>query len=256
VLVTDEAGKRLLVDGLGLPFAQVSTELERLAGADVGWWMAGKLVAYSLQDRPFLHLDSDVFLWKALPPYVADAPVVAQCPEYYHGANEWCGPHDIEAAFAAEGCPLPAEWEWARSKGGSIFKEENCGIVGGAHLPFLHYYAGTALDLIFNPAYAPAWARVPDKSGYNQIIEQFMLAACVEYHRFHPTSPYRDVRIKHLFRSWDDAFNPHHAARAGFTHLLGGAKSSPAVARRLMDRMRREDPGYFARCERMLERAG
>ena len=256
VLVTDEAGKRLLVDGLGLPFAQVSTELERLAGADVGWWMAGKLVAYSLQDRPFLHLDSDVFLWKALPPYVANAPVVAQCPEYYHGANEWCGPRDIEAAFAAEGCPLPAEWEWARSKGGSIFKEENCGIVGGAHLPFLHYYAGTALDLIFNPAYAPAWARVPDKSGYNQIIEQFMLAACVEYHRFHPTSPYRDVRIKHLFRSWDDAFNPHHAARAGFTHLLGGAKSSPAVARRLMDRMRREDPGYFARCERMLERAG
>ena len=97
---------------------------------------------------------------------------------------------------------------------------------------------------------------MPDKSGYNQIIEQFMLAACVEYHRFHPTSPYRDVRIKHLFRSWDDAFNPHHAARAGFTHLLGGAKSSPAVARRLMDRMRREDPGYFARCERMLERAG
>jgi hypothetical protein len=253
--VTDDAGKRLLVDNLGLPFAHVSTELERLSGVDVGWWTAGKLVAYALQDRPFVHIDCDVFLWKPLPPHVADAPVLAQCPEY-HAADGWCGPRNIEGLFASCGSALPVEWEWARSKGGAAFRQENCGIVGGSHLPFLHYYAETALDLILNPAHAAAWARVPEKAGYNMLVEQFVLSACVEYHRFHPTSPYRDVRVKHLFRSWDDAYNPQHAARAGFTHLLGDGKSSPAVARRLVDRMRREDPGYLARCERVLARAG
>jgi hypothetical protein len=256
VLVTDEAGRRLLVDRLGLPFAHVSTDLERLRAADPSWWALGKLVAYSLQDRPFLHLDSDVFLWQPLPAGVAEAPVFAQCPEYYHGVDEDCSPRDIEAAFAAEGLALPAPWEWARSKGGGTFREENCGVVGGTHVAFLRRYAETALDVVLNPAHAPAWARLPIKEGYSMIIEQFMLAACVEYHRFHPSSPYRGVRIAHLFRSWDEAFDAARAARAGFTHLIGGAKSSPAVARRLEARLQREDPGFQRRCERALEAAG
>jgi len=256
MLVTDEDGRALLVDRLGLPFTHVSTELERLRDADIGWWALGKLVAYGIQDGPFLHLDSDVFLWKALPPAVVAAPVFAQCPEYAHGADEWCAPRDIEGVFAADGRPLPAEWEWARSKWGSVFKEENCGVVGGSHLSFLRYYADTALDLVLNPSYAPTWARLPEKAGFNMIIEQFMLAACVEYHRFHPTSPYRDVRIRHLFRSWGDAFNHEHTGRTGFTHLLGDAKTNPVIARRLEARMRREDPGYVRRCERVLGRAG
>jgi len=256
MLVTDREGKELLVDRLGLPFTHVSTDLEQLRGADIGWWALGKVVAYGLQDRPFVHLDSDVFLWKALPRAVAEAPVFAQSPEYFHGNDEGCGPRDIEAAFAAHGLALPVEWEWARSKSTQFFKEENCGMVGGSHLAFFRYFTETALDLVLNPGHAPAWARVPDKAGYNMIIEQFLLAACVEYHRFHPDSPYRGVRIAHLFRSWEDACNPQRAARAGFTHLIGGAKSSPAVATRLEARMRREDPGYLRRCERALGMAG
>ena len=38
VLVTDRAGRSLLVDGLGLSFTQVSTELERLHDADASLW--------------------------------------------------------------------------------------------------------------------------------------------------------------------------------------------------------------------------
>lgn len=256
VLVTDDAGRRLLVDRLGLPFTHVSTDLERLRSADPGWWALGKLVAYALQDRPFVHVDNDVFLWKPLPASVATAPVFAQCPEYYHGVEEGGSPRHIEAAFAAEGLTLPVEWEWARSKNGSVFKEESCGIVGGTNVPFLRHYAGAALNLVLNPAHARAWARVSGTDGYNTIVEQFMLAACVEYHRFHPASPYRDVRIKHLFRSWDEAFDGYRAARAGFTHIVAGAKSSPAVGRRLEARMRREDPGFVRRCERALEKTG
>src|SRR5262245_28715199 len=59
VLITDRPGKALLVDRLGLPFVQVSTELDRLEHEDPGWWSLGKLVAYGMQDRPFVHIDSD-----------------------------------------------------------------------------------------------------------------------------------------------------------------------------------------------------
>jgi len=251
VLITDRQGKKLLADRLGLPFVHVSTELEQLADADPGWWALGKLVAYGLQDRPFVHIDTDVFLWKPLPRKLAESPVFAQCPEFHQNGG-YASPADVEYAFAQEGAGLPVEWQWARSRERTFFREENCGILGGSQVDFLRHYARTAAGLVLRPEHAAAWSRLPDKRCYNMIVEQFFLSACVEYHRCHPASLYRGVWIDHVFPSWDRAFEISHAARAGFTHLLGDMKSHPEVCRRLEERVRREDPAYFRRCEKLL----
>src|SRR5215813_5255227 len=73
--------------------------------------------------------------------------------------------------------------------------------------------------------------------------------AIEDFHRYHPDSPYRGVQVKYLFPTWGDAMNPNCATRAGFTHLLGDAKSSPAVGKRIEERVKRENPGFFRRCE-------
>lgn len=251
MLVTDSAGKKLLVDSLGLEFAEVSTELDRLRDADPGWWALGKLIAYSIQDRPFIHIDTDVFLWKPLPPKAAEAPVLAQCPEYFH-RNADRGMREISQAFAACGTPLPVEWEWAISREDTWVREENCGVVGGCRADFLRHYAQTAADLILNPANAAAWQSVEHKS--NMAVEQFFLAACVDFHRRHPASPFWGVRTGYVFPTWDDAVNPNCATRVGFTHLLGDSKSSAAVARRLEMRVSRDDPAFLRRCETLVQR--
>jgi hypothetical protein len=67
-------------------------------------------------------------------------------------------------------------------------------------------------------------------------------------------SPFRGVRIGYVFPTWDDAVNPNCATRAGFTHLLGDSKASPAVARRLEIRVGREDRAFLDRCERVAQR--
>jgi len=247
-LVTDLAGRRLLVDTLGLRFASVSTELERLNQADPEWWALGKLVAYSIQDRPFVHIDTDVFLWNPLPPDVAEAEVLAQCPEYHH-RNDERGLREIGNAFSECGSSLPVEWEWAVSREDTFLREENCGILGGCRVDFLRHYGRTAAGLILQPENAAAWRRVRQKS--NMALEQFFLSACVDFHRYHPGSPYRGVHVKYLFPTWADAFNPNWSTRAGYTHLLGDAKSSPVVGRRLEERIRREDPEYFHQCEKV-----
>jgi len=251
MLVTDCAGKKLLIDSLGLDFAAVSTELECLRDADPDWWALGKLVAYSIQDRPFLHIDTDVFLWKPLPPDVAGSPVLAQCPEYFH-RNADRGIREIGDAFAACGTALPVEWEWAASREDTWVREENCGVVGGCRADFMRHYAQAAAGLILDPANANAWARVGHKS--NMAVEQFFLAACVDFHRHHPASPLRGVRVGYVFPTWDDAVNPNCATRAGFTHLLGDSKSSAAVAQRLEQRVGRDDPGFLSRCEKVVQR--
>src|SRR5215469_12635096 len=163
VLVTDQPGKKLLVDTLGLQFQWVSTELEILNDVDPAWWALGKLVAYSIQDQPFAHIDTDVFLWKPLPLDVANAPVLSQCPEYFH-RNADRGVREIGNAFAASRATLPMEWEWAVSRQDPIVREENCGIVGGTRVDFLRHYARSAVDLVMNKQNAAAWQRVGQKS--------------------------------------------------------------------------------------------
>jgi len=144
VLVTDGPGRALLVDKLGLPFTHVSTELDRLRDADPRLWALSKLVAYSLQDKPFVHLDSDVFLWRPLPARVTSAPVLAQHPE----TGDPDGPRVIEDAFARAGLSLPAEWRWSRSHSARTSREANCGILGGTNVGFIRHYAQLALDIV------------------------------------------------------------------------------------------------------------
>jgi hypothetical protein len=250
MLVTDRAGKKLLVEQLGLPFVHVSTELERLAPVDPGWWALGKLIAYGLQDRPFVHVDTDVFLWKPLPKAVAQSPVFTQCPEFYANDSK-PSLRAIEQAFSQHGNRLPVEWKWARSRGKDHFREENCGILGGTHVDFIRHYSRTALDLALRPENGLAWSQLPDKTIHNFTVEQFFLAACLDFHNSHPASDYRGVTVGHLFSSVAEACDISRAARAGFTHLWGSTKSHPAVGRRLEERMRREDPAYFRRCEKV-----
>ena len=251
MLITDQPGKRLLVEQLGLPFVHVSTELDRLANVDPGWWALGKVLAYSVQDQPFIHIDTDAFLWKPLPRHLTESPVFALFP-VFHANDSNLAPLEIERAFAEHGGRLPVEWEWARSRGNAFFREEACGILGGCHVAFLRYYADTALGLVLNSENAAAWSRLPHKTSLNTIVEQFLLGACIDYHRCHPSSPYRGLSVSHLFSSLGEAYDPNRAARLGHTHLLGITKSHPGVARRLEERVRRDDPTYFRRCEKVV----
>ncbi|MGB0123332.1 MAG: DUF6734 family protein [Silvibacterium sp.] len=248
VLVTDDAGAAFLVDQLGLSFTHVSTELNRIRKTDIGWWTMGKLLTYSLQDQPFIHLDTDVFLWKPLPRRLTDAPVFAQSPEEHHPAEEWCGARDVENAFAQHSLPLPVEWQWVRSCDHNDGRQANCGILGGTRTDFIRYYANQVMNLLTSPANAPAWDAMSDKSGFNPVIEQFTLSAFVRYHRAHRGSPYEGVHLSYLFPSFMDAYNAGISARLGFTHLLGPAKQDPHIAGRLVQRVQREDPRYYRHC--------
>lgn len=245
-LVTDTHGRELLVDRLGLEFTHVSTALDGLCGADPALWALGKLVAHTLQERPFVHIDSDVFLWRALPARLASAPVLAQNPERWSHWDMGCGA--VEHAFTRRGFELPDEWEWARSYWGDVVHEANCGIVGGTNVEFLRHYARTALALATDPGHAPAWRTIDRRDVLPMIIEQFMLSACHAYHRFNPRSPFRGIQLRYLFPSMEASYDSAAAKRLGFTHLMAGAKRDDRVVQRLEQRMERDYPDFYRRC--------
>src|ERR1700754_3207869 len=77
-LITDDAGKRLLVDRLQLPYDEVTTDLNAMPPYHDDLWSTAKLYAYSIQKEPFLHVDGDLFLYERPGVDKEDRPVVVQ----------------------------------------------------------------------------------------------------------------------------------------------------------------------------------
>jgi hypothetical protein len=250
VLYTDDDGARLLVDEAGLQFDQVVLSLNALRNGDAEWWPLGKLYAYRLQEEPFIHVDSDVYLWRPLPQRLARASVFAQSPEIIWPGASYYEPEVLEAAGAGW---LPAEWHWYRGSGWPQ-RGENCGILGGRDVEFIRHYASQAIEAVEHRGNRRAWSRLDRRETHSVLIEQYMLAACIEYHRGRADSPFRNVNVEYLFVSMEEAFASDQAVRRGYTHLIASAKRDPHVAELLERRVAEDWPALYERSCRAAAR--
>lgn len=251
-LYTDDEGAQLLIDGLGLQFQQVSTALNILAGHDPLLWALGKIYTYRLQTTPFVHLDNDVFLWKRLPARMETAPLLAQNPEHFIiGESHYKPQAFVTASNGAETIGIPTEWKWYYAERKQSQRGEACGIFGGNHIEFINCYADLAIWMAEHPANTSIWSLLSGEAGTNNacgLFEEYLLSACIEYHQNTATSPYRNIGIEYLFGSMAEAYNAEHAARAGYTHLIGDAKKNRLLCDRLEQRVLREHPEHYERC--------
>lgn len=255
-LYTDDAGAALLIDRLGLEFDEVHLSLDRISESDPGWWALGKLHSYAAQTAPFVHIDSDVFLWKRLPARLEGAALIAQNPEPFEPGASFYQPELFEQAL--EGVPgawLPVEWRWFRASG-LPQRGECCGIVGGHRVDFVAHYAAQALRLLEQAPNRSALTRFSDKIGHNVEFEQYLLAACIEYHRQHADRAYGELGIEYLFPSVEAAFGSELARDLGYTHLIADAKRDPGIANRLEARVARDYPAAHRRCLSCTSREG
>ena len=247
-LYTDDPGARLLVDKLGLEFERVSTSLNALARHDSDLWTLGKIQTYKQQTEPFLHIDNDVFLWEPLQAEIESASVFAQNPEHFRQGISYYRPEEFEGPLSSclDGW-LPEEWQWYR-EADVPQRGDCCGILGGHRTDFIQHYATQALKLVEHPGNKPAWASIPNKRINAILLEQYLLSACFEYHASRHGSPYRDIEIKYIFESMEEAFDPSRSSRVRFTHMLGPSKRSWEAADRLERRVKEEYPAHYDRC--------
>lgn len=246
-LYTDDYGARLLVDGLGLEFNELSTGLNILDNYNPEWWALGKILTYSMESKPFVHIDYDVYLWKTLPSRLTVAPIIGQNPEYIDLSASWYYPQKFELIKKMNGW-VPREVEWYGSHAGDI-RAVCCGIFGGNNNPFIQYYAQQVFKTLLKPENQPLWRFLGED---NILVEQYLLSACIDYYTSHPIAHFSDVSIEYLFQSADEAFDPHMAKERGFTHLIGGAKRNKDSLHRLENRVRHDYPVYYNRCRHIV----
>lgn len=138
-LHANQLGKEILVDTLSLPYTQVHLSLENdfMQNLHPKMWAYAKIHTYSLQTESFLHVDGDVFIWKAFDESLIQSGLIAQNLEnnldiYYNSITA------IEK-FAE----FKPDW-LTHSK--SHPKAYNAGILGGADLAFIKEYTDLAFE--------------------------------------------------------------------------------------------------------------
>jgi len=164
-------------------------------------WAVAKMVAFSRQDKPFLHIDNDVLLNKPLPDRILLKPVIIQCQETWKDFRGNYSPQ-INAINAL---PVkPKYWNdlWPVTNGKAF--SYNTGIMGGCDIGFIKEYALTAVNWMIENGVG--------LRDVNTTIEQAYLAMCAAA---------LGEPVTNLITDWR---NTRQAKELGYVHYWGGTK--------------------------------
>jgi hypothetical protein len=246
-LITDHEGAEILVKELGLKFDRISKELDNLNDQDIRWWVLGKLLAYSIQKTPFLHIDSDVYIWKPLPERVLKSDILAQNFEHFEfGIEKWYRPQSFNKAVLRANGWTPKEWSWYLAQKGQTAL--CCGIFGGNNIAFIQNFSNRALTFAMHPRNLLVWEDLRDVSDHCVLLEQYFLNAMIDFHNKN-TSSKKPVRVECLFD-----FVPGEGTWGVYAHLLGCLKRNGQSLNMLANIVRQHFPYYFNRCENLFNR--
>ncbi|PKB16142.1 DUF6734 family protein [Flavobacterium sp. 5] len=138
-LHTNEAGKKILIDLLGLPYTKVHLSLENdfMHSLLPSMWAYSKIHTYSLQEKPFLHVDGDIFIWKAFDEKLMQSDLIAQNVESNLPVYKSC-----ITALEKQASFVPSWLNISDSEN----KAYNAGIIGGTNIPFFKEYTRLAIQ--------------------------------------------------------------------------------------------------------------
>jgi|WetSurMetagenome_2_1015567.scaffolds.fasta_scaffold01477_9 hypothetical protein len=218
-LYTDDLGKYLLVDILGLHFKKVHVIFDQIDNVNSNWWAIGKILTYSLQDEAFIHFDSDVYLWDGLPDKINNADIIAQSPEYFnkYDRNSYYKLEEFTDFIRKNGGWLPEIWNNYTSSRIN-FEAACCGIFGGNDLKLIKEYSHSALKIVLHKKNSLLWNKWQNLALGNVLVEQFLIVLFLESENLRRE---KKKSIEYLFSAnpfSDDNNNT-------YTHLISHSKS-------------------------------
>lgn len=241
-LITDEWGKELLIDRLKLPYTSVNVCLDRLNHHHRGLWALPKLYSYSIQDRPFLHVDGDVFTWAPFDAYaIRKHSLVAQSPELNHQEIYKISLNHIQKQL--EHLPMCIQNEYTNI---SPLNSVNAGVLGGSDLDFLHYYATIALGFIENNH--AVLSRDAKAGLVNIVAEQYLFSELAR-------ESAKDIHyiIPKLSSTYKEVLQLNRIpVTTSFVHLVGHAKKEYYSCEQVKYRLHYEFPQQYASIQRAL----
>lgn len=242
-LYANSNAARLLIDTLGLPYSKVNLTHDNLNLPNENLWALPKVLTYSLQEEPFLHIDGDVFLFNQFPQALLESELIAQNIEeatnYYISTQK-----ELMANFTYFPDCVKADFS------GSIpIKGVNAGILGGNNISFIKEYASAAFEYINrNIECLPLI-----------IVDRFNIF--FEQHLFYSLAKEREIPISVLI---SDVINDNEYKYLGDIHeapccrnylyLLGHLKKDEYTCIQMAGKLRELYPEYYYRIISLFKR--
>ena len=242
-LVTDEEGHDLLINKLGLPYTTVNVTLDQLNGYDPDLWALGKLYAYRMQDKPFIHTDNDVFIWRRFDPDLESAPLLCQSREEGKGFAEMYSSHFFPIVQHFDF--YPEVLDKALLKNNEI-KAINAGILGGWDLDFYRNYTRQAFEFVDRNVHKLNKISV---SSFNLIFEQFLYRALADDGGHAIKYFHADETMRALYFDYTGI-----PASTAYIHLSGGLKRDKYLVDCLEYRVLTDYPDHYYRLMLLIRR--
>jgi hypothetical protein len=236
-LYTDTQGAKLLIDRLGLPYTNCRIRYDRL-GCNPAQWAYAKILTYSEQQSPFIHIDGDVFVWEKFDDKLLTAGIIAQNPElstdYYK---------QLFAPILKNTDYIPAIFK--KNLTAKYPKSYNAGILGGNDIELLQKYAGAAVDFFGrNP-------RCHYNGNFNMIFEQLLFHSVVHAHKATVGCYYGQAYNDNGYDF--DLFGDFLSVPdLKYLHLIGGAKRNKFICKQLEKRLFIDYPEYYYKIESLF----
>lgn len=232
-LITDNLGKIILIDILKLPYDHVSLKLNDLQEFNERIWTLGKLLSYSIQRCPFIHVDGDVFIWEKLP-----------------FNNEALFAQHKETRFAHNKCFLTLLQEKGYIFPDTIHlddsnvNEVNAGLLGGNDLSFFTKYTHTAFQFLHtNRTKINSLKASNEVTAVNTIMEQFFFCQLAEHTNRQIQYLFKEDEVKDDYvRLVDFPSVPH---KSTYIHPVGYHKKNPVIGEYISRILYYEYPCYF-----------
>lgn len=124
-----------------------------------------KIVTYQEQNTPFIHIDTDVFMWKPMPHRLLQAPLVAQHLE--RDSNFYM---DVYRQIGIDRVQLPGYLEACND--GKYINSYNAGLLGGNDITFFKRYLKEILDFVNSNR--NCFLQSDRRFLYNVVFEQWL----------------------------------------------------------------------------------
>lgn len=228
-LITKTESAHLFKD---FEFAEIITVLDKMPDFQKTWSL-GKIYAFkeAAKNGPFVHLDSDVFLWEPLPESLLNSYVFAQSPDESIKRDNglWGSPYDLGHIKNIYG-KLPEDWQNVLDS--QVDKTViNMGIFGGSNTKFISDYCDFVLEMILNPEFYDLWNGINKGEHITAclpcLIEQFNLKIFAEK---------KGVEVKFLL---DDLNDKNKKSYLKYTHLML-LKSDKNIIKRVSERVNKK----------------
>ncbi len=235
VLYTDSHGYEIFAEQLQLPYTDVIIQYDNLTCPEPHWAYP-KLLTYSLQKEPFIHVDGDVYSPEKLDSTIEKSGLIAQNKEtgsnyYKNMMNQILQKNFFIPSFLKE--------ELEKDSIGSY----NAGIIGGNDLEFIAEYCQTAFQFIE----ANHLNDIDSKNIHinnNILFEQMLFYALANRHN-KPVATVLDHSVRDNGYTYNDFCNFYLYDKAKLMHIIGGHKKNQRVCDLLSKTLLNKYPDYY-----------